>query len=98
MACIFLIGCADKNDRTEEMIKKNLPPGTSAAAVESFLKKMHCGFSYDKEAKRYTAVMHNTGPRDIVSKKRLITVKMDENDKVKTADFLVYYKDIDSNR
>jgi hypothetical protein len=93
LACIFLVGCEDKTEKTEEAIKRNLPPGTSASKVESYLNKMKYGFIYDKEKKRYTAVMHNVGQRIVVSQRKLIIIKMDENDKLKSLDFLVYYKD-----
>jgi hypothetical protein len=93
LACIFLVGCEDKTEKTEDAIKKSLPSGTSAAEVVSYLNKMKYGFSYDKETKKYTAVMRNVGLRIFVSQRKLIIIKMDENDKLKSLDFLVYYKD-----
>jgi hypothetical protein len=94
LTCLFLAGCEDRTERTEDTIKKNLPPGTSAAKVESYLNKIKCGFSYDKEKRKYTAVMRNISPAKVASQRLLITIKMDENNKVKNLDFLVYYKDI----
>ena len=51
LACVFLVGCEDKTEKTKDEIKKNLLPGTTATEVESYLNKMKCGFSYDKETK-----------------------------------------------
>ena len=94
LACVFLAGCEDKTEKTEDVIKKNLPPGTSAAKVESYLNKMKCGFSYDKETKKYTAVMRDVSSTSFASQRMLIIIKMDENDKLKNLDFLIYYKDM----
>jgi hypothetical protein len=94
LACIFLAGCKDKVQEKADAIKKDLVPGTSAAEVESYLNKMKCGFSYDKGTKRYTAVMRDVSPKIVVSQRLLIIIKMDENDKLKNLDFLVYYRDL----
>jgi hypothetical protein len=94
LACIFLAGCENKTEKTEDAITRNLPPGTSAAEVESYLNKIKCGFSYDRETKKYTAIMRKVSSAASVSQKLLIFIKMDENDKLKNLDFLVYYKDL----
>jgi len=94
LACLFLVGCEDKTEKMEDLIKKNLPPGTSAAEVESYLKKMNCGFVYDKEAKRYTAVLRDVSANRFVSQRLLIIAKMDEQNKLKNLDFMIYYKDL----
>jgi hypothetical protein len=94
LACIFLVGCKGKTEKAEEVIKMNLKPGVSAAEVESCLKKVNCGYSYDKEKKKYTAILRDVGLEKVAAKKMLIIIKMDENDKMKNLDFLVYYKDL----
>jgi hypothetical protein len=94
LACVFLVGCEDRTEITEDEITKSLPPGTSAAEVESYLNKMKCGFVYDKETKKYTAVMRDVSSSVFVSQRLLIIIRMDENDKLKNLDFLVYYKDL----
>jgi hypothetical protein len=92
LACIFLVGCKDNSEKMEDVIKRDLPYGTSAAEVESYLKKMNCGFSYDKETKRYTSILRDDSQKKYASKRILITIKMDEQDKLKNLDFMVYYK------
>lgn len=94
LVCIFFVGCEDRTQKTEDAVKKALLPGTSAAEVESYLKKMNCGFSYDKNTGKYTAVMRNVGPSVFSSKRLLIVIKMDENGKLKNSDFLVYYRNM----
>jgi hypothetical protein len=94
LACIFLVGCKDKTEKAEDVIKMNLLPGASAVEVESCLKKVKCGYSYDKEKKKYTAILRDVSQEKFASKKMLIIIKMDENDKMKNLDFLVYYKDL----
>jgi len=94
LTCLFLVGCEDKTEKMEDAIRKNLPTGTSVAEVESYLKKMNCGFSYDKEAKRYTAVLRDVSRNTFSTQRLLIIIKMDEQNKLKNLDFMIYYKDL----
>lgn len=94
LACIFLAGCEDRTEKTKDAIKKSLSPGTTAAEVESYLNKMKCGFSYEKETKKYTAAIRDVGQTIFVRQTMLVIIKMDENDKLKSLDFLIYYKDM----
>jgi hypothetical protein len=94
LTCIFLAGCENRTGKTEDAIRENLPTGTSAAEVESYLNKMRCGFSYDKETKRYTAVMRDVSSTSFASQRILIIIKMDDSNKLKDLNFLVYYKDL----
>jgi hypothetical protein len=92
LACFFLAGCKDKAQKAEDVIRMNLQPGATAAEVESCLKKLNCGYSYDKETKKYTAILRDVGLEKVAAKKMLIIIKMDESNKMKNLDFLVYYK------
>jgi hypothetical protein len=96
LSCLFLVGCRDKSEEkinsTKDSIKSHLPIGTFSAEVESYLKKIECGFIYDKEAGRYTAVLRNVSRKIFATQNMLITIKMDEHDKVKNLDFMVYYE------
>jgi hypothetical protein len=92
LTCLFFVGCKDKSEEKINAIKSSLPAGTSIAEVESYLKKINCGYSYGKETKRFTAVLHDVSPRTFASQRVLIVIKMDEQDKVKNLDFMVYYK------
>ncbi len=94
LTCLLLAGCEDKTEKTKDAVKKSLPPGTAAAEVESYLNKMKCGFSYDKDTRKYTAVSRDVGSTIFVSKKMLIIIKMDEKDKLKSLDFLLYHREL----
>jgi hypothetical protein len=93
LTCLLLVGCKEKSKEKINSIKSSLPPGTSVAEVESYLKKINCGYSYDSEKKRFTAILRDAGWKAVATQRILIIIKMDERDKLKDLDFMVYYKD-----
>jgi len=83
MIMTYMGGCKKKSNDLIESIKKDLPPGTSLAEVESYLKKTKCEYSYNEQSKCFTAVLRDVDKGIIVTGSITMTIKMDEHDKLK---------------
>jgi hypothetical protein len=90
---IFTGGCKDKHksEKMIESIKRDLPPGTSFAEVESYLKKTKFEYSYSKETKYFKGILRYTNKHAFVFESITITIKIDENDKLTDLDAKVVY-------
>jgi len=91
MITTYMGGCKKKSDNLIETFKKDLPPGTSLAEVDSYLKKTKCEYSYGEQSKCFTAVLRDVDKGIIVTGSLTMTIKMDEHDKLKDLDIKMAY-------
>jgi hypothetical protein len=87
----YMGGCTEKNEKSIDSIKKDLPQGMSFTEIKSYLKRTKCEYIYDEQTKCFTAILRDVDKKAFTSQSITMIIKMDEHDKLKDLDIKVVH-------